>query len=495
MELKLLVDGAGPHLPLVLIHGWGHSLRVWETWLAAKAASRQVYGVNLPGFDPDDDIAPTAPNLAAMLTEITARLPAACIVLGWSLGGMLACQLARSPKVKGLLTLAANPSFIARPHWPWAMAPELLQQFQEAFTSDPQATQSRFNQLQAQGHSERKALLNTVKNLAPPIQAAAWSETLNWLGQIDNSRLLAQLNIPQRHLFAEQDALVPVAAALHCAHSRRIAGGHLLPLVAGEAINQALSELDRAQNRTVAKAFSQAAGVYDQHAQLQQRLGRQLITQLTPAQLQILDLGCGTGFIQRSLANRANPPWVVNLDLAWGMLSSLPDHSSRLQADAELLPFATASFDAITANLSLQWCHLPQVLSEAKRCLRPGGSLLFNTLTEGTLESISAAWAQVDQYPHINSFPTQAQVLAQCQQAGFTALDWQAQREYIYADDLTTLLMTIKGIGAKNRQPQRYKGLMSSRRWRAFGDAMHSLAWDGQRWFVSYEVLTLCLRN
>lgn len=456
--------------------------------------ARLVYAVNLPGFDPDAQCA-GADDLAATLAKITALLPEACILVGWSLGGMLACQLARSPQVKGLLTLATNPSFIARPHWPWALQPQVLQQFQEAFAADPTATLARFSQLQAQGHPQRKTLLTTVKNLAPPIHSAAWAEALNWLGQIDNSKLLAQLTIPQRHLFAQDDALVPIAAADHCPHSQRLDSGHLLPLTAGPAIDQALAELDRAQNRAVAKAFSQAAQVYDQHAQLQQRLGNQLIAQLAPSHRQILDLGCGTGFILRSLNNQANPPWVVNLDLAWGMLASLPGNFARLQADAELLPFAAASFDAITANLSLQWCHLPQVLSEAKRCLRPGGSLIFNTLTAGTLESISAAWAQVDQYPHINSFPTQAHVLEQCRQSGFSTVDWQARREFVYAEDLTTLLMTIKGIGAKNRQLQRYKGLMSSRRWKAFSDAMHSLAWDGQRWFVSYEVLTLCLRT
>ena len=67
------------------------------------------------------------------------------------------------------------------------------------------------------------------------------------------------------------------------------------------------------------------------------------------------------------------------------MLQTLPAGAAKLQADAEQLPFANHTFDAITANLALQWCNLPSVLAEAKRCLATGGQLVFNTLMDGTL--------------------------------------------------------------------------------------------------------------
>lgn len=483
-------------LPLVLIHGWGHSSAIWGNWLQHYSPARAIFGINLPGFTPGEAEPATPVSQAGALDQLSALLPDACILMGWSLGGMLACQLAQSPKVKGLLTLAANPSFIARPHWPSALAPEVLAQFQQSFSEDPVATVQRFNQLQAQGHSNRKAVLASLKALTPEIKPAAWAEALNWLGQIDNSNLHEHLQIPQRHLFAEQDALVPSSAADWCPHSRRIPGGHLLPLDAIEPISQALADLDRAQNRATAQAFSRAANAYDQHASLQQRLGAELIEHLTPTPKSLLDLGCGTGFIARTLNARTGGalPWIVNLDLAWGMLQTLPVEDLKLQADAEQLPFADGSFEAITANLALQWCNLPVVLSEAKRCLALGGRLIFNTLAEGTLNQISRAWGEVDSLPHVNNFPSQAAILEQCQGAGFSQVSWQASTQRVYAADLKSLLMTIKGIGAKNQQPERFKGLMSAARWRAFSDAMHKYAWDGEGWFVSYEVLTLCLR-
>ncbi|HEY6528239.1 MAG TPA: alpha/beta fold hydrolase [Cellvibrionaceae bacterium] len=495
MQLITLIEGpAQPRLPLVLIHGWGHNSNIWRRLLASFTSSRLVYGINLPGFDNDAEFDVQPSNLCHTLAELTHLLPEACILLGWSLGGMLACQLAQSSKVKGLLTLAANPSFIARPHWPCALAPEVLEQFKQSFSEDPAATLQRFTQMQAQGQLNRKACLAEVKTLTPPLNAQAWAQALSWLGEIDNTQLIPTLAKPQRHLFAEKDALVPIAVAESCPHSRCVPGGHLLPLEGLDAINQALSEIDRAQNRTIAQSFSRAACDYDQHAILQQRLGGELLAYLNSAHTHILDLGCGTGFISRNLHARSPEAWVVNLDLAWGMLQALPVCSPKLQADAEQLPFAAATFDAITANLALQWCDLPAVLAEAKRCLAPGGILIFNTLAEGTLGGIARAWAEVDDYPHINSFPSQQSILTQCQAAGFSRVHWHATTHTVQAPSLKELLMSIKGIGAKNQQPQRFKGLVSASHWGAFSEAMHKHAWDGTHWFVTYEVLTLCLQ-
>ncbi|MEY4589732.1 MAG: hypothetical protein RL497_1808 [Pseudomonadota bacterium] len=491
MQLILLNEGPSTQLPLVLLHGWGHSSSIWRSWLEQAAPGRQVYGINLPGFGDEAQNAPQ--SLAHTLNALTALLPAACVLVGWSLGGMLACQLACSNKVKGLLSLAANPSFIARPHWPWAMAPEVFAQFQHNFAEDPAATVQRFSQLQTQGDANRKVRLAEIKSLAPALQPAAWAAALSWLAEVDNSALIPQLRQPQRHLFAEADSLVPATAASACPHSQVVPGGHLLPLGAQGAISQALHEIDHAITRKprIARAFSQAAGHYDQHALLQQRLGAELIQQLTPAHQRILDIGCGTGFIARSLTH---PAEVINLDLAWGMLKTLPQGSLKLQADAEHLPFASASFNAITANLALQWCDLPRVLSEAKRCLTPGGALVFNTLTEGTLSEIAQAWAEVDRFPHVNTFPSIEAILEQCRAAGFSQMQWQVARHRVVDDNLKSLLMSIKGIGAKNQQPGRFTGLTPRARLNAFNRAMQQHAWDGECWGVSYQVLTLYLQ-
>ena len=122
-------------------------------------SGRAIYAIDLPGFAALDT-EPTL-NLAATLNELEALLPEGCLLLGWSLGGMLAGQLASSPG-KGLLTLAANPSFIARPHWPEALEAEVLANFHSSFAQDPTPPCSALASCRPR-QPNRKALLAQVK--------------------------------------------------------------------------------------------------------------------------------------------------------------------------------------------------------------------------------------------------------------------------------------------------------------------------------------------
>lgn len=84
----------------------------------------------------------------------------------------------------------------------------------------------------------------------------------------------------------------------------------------------------------------------------------------------VLDVGAGDGALGRLLAN-TGVRW-VGLDLSTRLLADAPRPAVR--ADATLLPFPAATFDAVTALYMLY--HLPEpalAIAEARRVLRPGG--------------------------------------------------------------------------------------------------------------------------
>src|SRR5690606_37767091 len=91
------------------------------------------------------------------------------LVLGWSLGGLLASAYAAAwpSRVSGLITLAANPCFVARDTWPAAMAPATNKQFNRAFGRDPQVTLQRFCALVAEGSPAGRARLKQLRAIAP----------------------------------------------------------------------------------------------------------------------------------------------------------------------------------------------------------------------------------------------------------------------------------------------------------------------------------------
>ncbi len=93
----------------------------------------------------------------------------------------------------------------------------------------------------------------------------------------------------------------------------------------------------------------------------------------------VLDIATGTGFTAIALAR--STPHVVGLDLTLGMLAEArrlsPDpRIAWIAGDAELLPFADATFDGVTVRRAPHhFPHLRQALAEMRRVTRPGGRI------------------------------------------------------------------------------------------------------------------------
>jgi len=98
------------------------------------------------------------------------------------------------------------------------------------------------------------------------------------------------------------------------------------------------------------------------------------LLQLSPASV-VLDVGCGTGDLARSLRRQGQQ--AVGVDLSLGMLSAAHAGGAPLvQADAVALPFPTAAADAVVSGFAVRnFADLPGTLRELGRVLRPGGRL------------------------------------------------------------------------------------------------------------------------
>lgn len=229
--------------------------------------------------------------------------------------------------------------------------------------------------------------------------------------------------------------------------------------------------------RQIADSFSRAAATYDQAAALQRAVGNNLLARL-PRDVQpvdLVDLGCGTGYFSRALAARFEAP-VIGLDLAEGMLrharQASPPGGHWIAADAEALPLRDGSQDLIFSSLALQWCpDLSLALGEALRVLRPGGCLAFNTLLDGSLHELRTAWRAVDDFVHVNRFMTADELQGILAAAGFA--DWRCEVEEhcLSYPRLGELTHELKALGAHNINPGRPGGLTGRARLRQLTDA------------------------
>jgi demethylmenaquinone methyltransferase / 2-methoxy-6-polyprenyl-1,4-benzoquinol methylase len=102
--------------------------------------------------------------------------------------------------------------------------------------------------------------------------------------------------------------------------------------------------------------------------------------------LRILDVATGTGDVAIALS-RLNPEKIVGIDISERMLEiarrkvsekDLEKIISFRQSDAERIPFSDGSFDAVTVAFGVRnFEDLPKGLSEMKRVLRPGGTMMI----------------------------------------------------------------------------------------------------------------------
>jgi SAM-dependent methyltransferase len=98
----------------------------------------------------------------------------------------------------------------------------------------------------------------------------------------------------------------------------------------------------------------------------------------------LLDVACGPGFISDAAAARGTH--VVGLDFSAAMVAEATRRCPSItfrEGDAEQLPFADATFDAVVMNFGL--LHLPRpdvAMAEAHRVLRPGGRYAYTIWAE-----------------------------------------------------------------------------------------------------------------
>ncbi|MHB8633419.1 MAG: class I SAM-dependent methyltransferase [Thermoplasmatota archaeon] len=111
------------------------------------------------------------------------------------------------------------------------------------------------------------------------------------------------------------------------------------------------------------------------------------------SQRRVLELGAGNGKMVRPLARSgAN---VVALDVSWNALQTLERDVPRVLADAQALPFADATFDAVldihcTGHLMAEGRR--RAAHEAARVLRSGGTLWVERLAPDDLRTTTGSW-------------------------------------------------------------------------------------------------------
>lgn len=233
------------------------------------------------------------------------------------------------------------------------------------------------------------------------------------------------------------------------------------------------------EKKRVRHAFGRQAHEYEHHASVQKRVLARFVRILKDENIaprRILDVGSGTGMLLRSLLEIYGEAFAVGIDHALGMNLKAREgmeaagRTQFLAADAELLPFSSASFDLVLSTSTFQWLNeLDRAFAEAFRVLAPGGVFCFALFGEKTLHELRASYrsalaAQICANDNrFHTFLSRKEVRAALLRAGFTGCRVSSHMETEFHEDVPGLLRSLKRIGAGNASPVSTRGLAGKR--------------------------------
>ncbi|RUM86462.1 MAG: alpha/beta hydrolase [Candidatus Thioglobus sp.] len=194
--------GTGPDL--VLLHGWGFNSELFNDLIKQYKGQYRITMVDLPGHGRSNDI---DGGLDKWCDEIIKTLPKNPILLGWSLGGLLAIKIATKIAISKLILVASTPNFIQANDWPYGIDDNNFRQFSDTLEINLSKGLKRFVSLQTQDKDQLKTLNQSIDKF--PASAKALNQGLEILLTTDLVDELNQLKIPIEVILGNHDTLVP----------------------------------------------------------------------------------------------------------------------------------------------------------------------------------------------------------------------------------------------------------------------------------------------
>ena len=206
------------------MHGWGMNsgafMQLIDTLKGqlVEHCSRDTqrinfYTISLPGHGEKHDLMPEPFDLPSIANAMSSEIKENSILIGWSLGGLVAQYLAskQHPNLRGLMTVASTPKFQMTDDW-YGIKPEVLAMFMSQLKQNHHKTLTRFLAIQMMGVANAKTSIKEITNaidIYPAPNINALSCGLKILQNADIRENLRDIKIPTLRTYGRLDSLVP----------------------------------------------------------------------------------------------------------------------------------------------------------------------------------------------------------------------------------------------------------------------------------------------
>ena len=218
---------AGNGRPLVLLHGWATSASVFSELVAMLADDFRLLVPDLPGHGASSPaVQNDLESIATTLNCWLATIESAPVALGgWSLGGMLALEMARQKpqRIDRLLLIGTSPRFTSGDDWTFGLPEVQVRALGRSLARRFEATLADFFNLAFAGEDISKERLRAIRRFAVkqsplPDQVAAM-ELLKGFSEQNQLDLLSQIDQPALVIHGGLDQITPLAAGRYLAAS------------------------------------------------------------------------------------------------------------------------------------------------------------------------------------------------------------------------------------------------------------------------------------
>lgn len=212
--MKLKVQDLNNLPNFVILHGWGVNSGVFKHLLEHLPDYLRVRLIDLPGFGSNNHLDIADIEFDVLCDCIAAALPERSILMGWSLGGLIAQQIALNhpKKLAAVIQVCSSPKFVADENW-HGIKPQVLDQFSQQLSDDIAQTIDRFLAIQAMGsktaRQDIKSLREMVLNSGLP-NLGALIKGLTFLHSVDLREHIIQCHVATLRIFGAKDSLVPL---------------------------------------------------------------------------------------------------------------------------------------------------------------------------------------------------------------------------------------------------------------------------------------------
>ena len=257
--VKLYYESTGNGKPLLFIHGWTMSSRVWHYQVDWFAREYQVITLDLRGHGRSDNsegectLISLTQDVSTFIKEL--RLDRLTLI-GWSLAVSLIVRLCHSHRlpVDSLVLVDGTPCFVSREDFPHGLpSPQVKKMLKRITSNFPRALEEFHQMLLAPGegkNGDKVWDLLTSESYLPTWKTAR--DLLVALADEDLRSEIPAITLPTLLMHGDQDKICPVGASRYmyehlgdAAIALFPGAGHAPFLTQAEDFNQRLSEFVR----------------------------------------------------------------------------------------------------------------------------------------------------------------------------------------------------------------------------------------------------------